>query len=403
MSNSSRHPRMRDFGQSSSYNSPASNKRNPPWRNSISERSGARQNLSGGAANHSPTFSFGNGDTYRPQPRNHDSYRPSGNPNRRAPKSDFTFRSERSGPNFSPSSKYDDARSTERRSRDQQDKARRGRGRAFRWQRSMNDRPLLRSKREMTPENMLNTGDGVVRFKDVDDLSESEADMDIEEDSRSASDIDADAEVPTKRIRIDGNPDLNGDSMPKWSNPDPYAFIPPTDEAHAKRKDVVKLIRKAKVDLSKDSSVNSITENVDFISFDADNGEEHSHESDISSESESSLREDRHHSRKFSHLKNLHGDLDDPEPSIKYNNTRQRSYHRNDPDRWPSPDDMASRRRDETPQNSRKRKRNDWPDGRLLGEWICKSRETATPWCTVDHSRSDSIALWSAGSGNYFI
>ena len=394
MSNSSRYPRKRDFGKSSSNSSPASNKRNPPWRNSSLDRPDARRNSSDGPVHQSPTSRFGNGDTYRPQPSNRDSYRPSRNPSRRVPKSDFTFRSERSGPKFSPYSKYDNARPAERRPRDQQDRGHRGRGRSFRWQRSMNDRPLLRSKRETTPENMLDTGNGAVRFKDVDDLSESEAEMDLEEDSGPASDVDAEDKISTKRVRLDENPDPNGESTPKWSNPDPYAFLPPADEAHAKRKDVVKLIRKAKVDLLKDASVNSITENVDFISFDGENGEEHSHVVEISSESELSIREDRRKSQQFSHLKNLHGELHELESSVKDENTRQRSYYANGYDRWPSPDNMSSRRKDEIPQNSRKRKRNDLPDGRILEEWICKSRSTATPWCTVDHSRSDSMGLW---------
>lgn len=394
MSDSTLYSRMWDSGKNFSNNSPANKKRNPPWRNSDPERPDPRPISSSGTTNRSPAFRYGNEDNYRPQPRNRDSYRPSSNSNRRPLKSDFTFRSEKSGPRFSPNSKYDDTRSAERRSRDQQDKARRGRGRSFRWQRSMNDRPLLRSKRETTPENMLNTGDGVVRFKDVDDLSESEADMDIEEDSGSGSEIDAEAAIPAKRVRVDEGPDLNGNSTPKWSNPDPYAFLPPTDEAHAKRKDVVKLIRKAKVDQMKDASVNSITENVDFISFDAENVEEQSNESDVSRESEFSLRKDYRKSQKFSHLRNLHGDLDNSEPPIRSENMRQQSYRSNDRDRWPSPDNLSSRRGDEIPQNSRKRKRNDLPDGSILREWVCKSRVTATPWCTVDHSRSNSTGLW---------
>lgn len=56
-------------------------------------------------------------------------------------------------------------------------------------------------------------------------------------------------------------------SAPKWSNPDPYTALPPPDETQRKKKDVVQMIRKARVEAdSKKQSGES--EAVDFISFD---------------------------------------------------------------------------------------------------------------------------------------
>ncbi|KAI5300263.1 hypothetical protein KEM56_002589 [Ascosphaera pollenicola] len=60
---------------------------------------------------------------------------------------------------------------------------------------------------------------------------------------------------------------------PKWSNPDPYTVLPPAAEENpGKKKDFVKMIRKAKMQAdqrNEDSkSRNEVVENVDFISFD---------------------------------------------------------------------------------------------------------------------------------------
>lgn len=55
--------------------------------------------------------------------------------------------------------------------------------------------------------------------------------------------------------------------IPKWSNPDPYTVLPPTNEAR-KRKDVVKLIRKARIVTEKGVvEQNQVAANDDFISF----------------------------------------------------------------------------------------------------------------------------------------
>ena len=398
MTKSFQQSRIHDGSKGSYKYSPSNKSRNPPRQNLNSERQNAGSRSSNRAVAQSPTFRFGNGDTYRPEPRNRDSYRPPNRSEKRAQKNEFTFRSNKNAPKFSPNEGRNDARRIDRRPRDQRDHARRGRGGSFRGQRSMNDRPLLRSKREATPENMLLTGDSAARFKDVDDLSESDAEMDLEEDSASASDEADEESRPAKKIRTDEKLTTNSTPTPKWSNPDPYAIIPPIDEAHAKRKDVVKLIRKAKVDLSKDATANGISENIDFISFGAEDQEQNSQESKASADYEASVCENYEESQSFSHLKNLHGDFDELELSIKHESSSQVRRHLNSSDMWPPPDNGINGGRayleEDIPQNSRKRKRSDLPDGSILPEWVCKSVATATPWCTVDHSRTDKMGLW---------
>lgn len=57
---------------------------------------------------------------------------------------------------------------------------------------------------------------------------------------------------------------------PKWSNPDPYAALPPTIDNNHKRKDYVQLIRKAKADAGEKKALLADTE--DFISLDFGHG-----------------------------------------------------------------------------------------------------------------------------------
>lgn len=68
-------------------------------------------------------------------------------------------------------------------------------------------------------------------------------------------------------------------SAPRWSNPDPYTVLPPVDESQRKKRDVVKLIRKARVAAEKGDDIqNEVAANSDFISFGFDDeytGEEH--------------------------------------------------------------------------------------------------------------------------------
>lgn len=65
---------------------------------------------------------------------------------------------------------------------------------------------------------------------------------------------------------------------PKWSNPDPYAALPPVLDPNHKRKDYVQLIRKAKADAGEKKALVADTE--DFISLDFGDSEDDSSNSD---------------------------------------------------------------------------------------------------------------------------
>lgn len=135
------------------------------------------------------------------------------------------------------------------------------------------ERPLLQGKRETTPEMLTTDGVGekqAPKFASLDDLSDSEeAEMDFSEDS--------DEETrPSKRRAVASESNKMPISaplppVPKWSNPDPYTSLPPPDESQQKRVDVVKLIRKAKLqnNLAQTKDKDAVAENDDFISLGA--------------------------------------------------------------------------------------------------------------------------------------
>lgn len=131
------------------------------------------------------------------------------------------------------------------------------------------ERPLLRTKKERTPEPILGAQDGAEKpapkFASIDDMTDSD-----EEDMEESSDEDDESHPRKKRALGAEVPEPA--PAPKWSNPDPYTVLPPVDETRAKRKDVVKLIRKAKLvpapAVQKESD--AVVTNEDFISFGLD-------------------------------------------------------------------------------------------------------------------------------------
>ncbi|PKY01277.1 hypothetical protein P168DRAFT_61520 [Aspergillus campestris IBT 28561] len=133
------------------------------------------------------------------------------------------------------------------------------------------ERPLLRSKREATPELLTASGTGDEqpsrKFARIENLSDSEeTDMDV-------SDEDNEASHPRKRRAVESSSGAGGPvpapPAPKWSNPDPYTALPPPDETQSKKVDVVKLIRKARLaaTASQQTKTDAVADNEDFISL----------------------------------------------------------------------------------------------------------------------------------------
>ncbi|KAK4206578.1 putative Poly(A) RNA polymerase protein [Rhypophila decipiens] len=130
---------------------------------------------------------------------------------------------------------------------------------------------------DMPAEALYDEGAGST-YRNLSDVSDDEeADMDISDDSSSHSGSDA-QEPRHKRPRSNVVGSATGDDVPKWSNPDPYTALPPEAAAQrAKNKDVVQLIRKARVQPKevKTSDPSQAEDQVaeDFISLDVDSDE----------------------------------------------------------------------------------------------------------------------------------
>ncbi|KAH9988709.1 hypothetical protein F4779DRAFT_624022 [Xylariaceae sp. FL0662B] len=137
------------------------------------------------------------------------------------------------------------------------------------------DRALLFRKHDDNVEVMLGDTKRRATYRDIDDLSDSdEAAMDISDNS------DDDATEPArKRVRTATTTTTitttAEDDTPKWSNPDPYTALPPPDESTRKKKDMVQLIRKARVEAESKKPAES-TEAADFISCDFSDDERES-------------------------------------------------------------------------------------------------------------------------------
>ena len=181
--------------------------------------------------------------------------------------------------------------------RDQMNLNRNQRGRSYRI--ATAERPLLRLRRGDTPEQMLGMAEEhytARRFLPADDVSDSGEEQMDESDSdqdqiplltaRQGDEavlsspevaeygVVKDALEPPSKKRALGtgtNGSKEENATPKWSNPDPYTVLPPVDESQRKRKDVVKIIRKARIVSEKEAVVHSqVVANDDFISFGLD-------------------------------------------------------------------------------------------------------------------------------------
>ncbi|KAF2145059.1 uncharacterized protein K452DRAFT_306001 [Aplosporella prunicola CBS 121167] len=383
-------------------------------------------------------YRFG-GDNYRPGSYNdRDADRGGRDSDRRG---DFTFRAENEGPRFPPADMRrigPQNRADQRRPRQQ---ARRG-GRPGPWKPlAANARPILRTNREPTPEQLEGMNDGHKRFISLDDVSDSEAEMDLGSEAEEEQ-AAPEGQPPTKKSRADASDKADGDAAPRWSNPDPYTVLPPPDESQTKKRDVVKMIRKAKVAAEQEAPPKSpVAQNADFISlnFDDEPQDEENDRSSEGSDNEDSSKDVRGTSgTSFSHLDHLHPNRSTlpPKPASSENTVPQDSstsfnaaslgpppslpqlpplpYSVAGLDVWPPPPppppapmNAKGQKKDlyledlddlkplpPLPPQGRKRKRGEVIDGGIVESWIPRDRASSTPWCTIDHSGTENMGYW---------
>lgn len=238
------------------------------------------------------------GDSYRPPP---------------PPQSDFSFRSNDYAPyapQYPRESEYTGSGRPKEYHRRENDRGRRGntngdnmnlnrpgRGNFHKphqnYRAAPADRPLLRHHDAGASSEQLLGMTSVQKFMATDDVSDSEeeqmdesnSDVDQSDPDKTdnatlptTADIDSSVETslePAAKRRAVGSNAPDGNIAPKWSNPDPYTVLPPVDEAQRKKKDVVKLIRKARMDAEANTNDQSqVAANDDFISFGMDDSKE---------------------------------------------------------------------------------------------------------------------------------
>jgi non-canonical poly(A) RNA polymerase PAPD5/7 len=329
--------------------------------------------------NQAQPFRFGQRDSYRrsrspmrdPAPR-FDHYRSrERTPPRVDSRRDFSFRSDVAAPSFPQRSSQQNGQNGRR-----NDRFNRNGGYRPKWvPPPTHNRPIIRAlnDREKTPERLAGMMD-TQNFRDLAELSES---MDQSSD---------DEDGVRKRTKTETSA---ADSVPKWSNPDPYA-LPVTDEQpRGKKTDVVQLIRKAKVTAAeKSGSLNDIADNLDFVPLDFgdddDSGSESGELSDqIQVMNGGMLVPSKPTAPQFSQSTT---DLQDTLTSIAAKVA-------------PLPD-IAQLAVTSTIDSSHiskknlKRKRDHDLPGKVLAIWAPTTGIHPTPWVVVDHSDTANMGLW---------
>lgn len=251
-------------------------------------------------------------------------------------------------------------------------------------------RPFVAAERELlkTDHNpgsevaFFNTAGGVT-YRPLDELSDSdEAEMDISGDEAETTE-----EPSNKRARLAVEQSASDNNAPKWSNPDPYTALPPETATQGKKKDVVQMIRKSRVEAK--AARTSLPESADFISFDFDDSDASDNDEDEASEPAIAAA--------ISAAPAV--------PSAKLNLQLPPKPPAREPAKAPAllPDPMSSA------LGSRKRTHDDEikmphaplkkatkmpAGGGITKEWVAISKLTSTPWMEVDHSGSANVAVW---------
>lgn len=254
------------------------------------------------------------------------------------------------------------------------------------------------------------TADGYSRFRDVDSDSEERDEENEVIDLTHDSDDDDDFGAPQKRVKLDNA--VPTSKAPKWSNPDPYTALPPPETLGAPKKDIVQVIRKAKVEAaSRSGDKNAVTENADFISFsfDDDAGEANADmgEASLNNRPPANAPVGPASSRYPTRLRTDVGAAQHQSSAPSFNPMNGQlpqlpPEYAGDPPPPPPPgfvfptdEELAQHVINDS--TSKKRKRDDaghQMPGDVQHQWQANDTDPA-PWCTTDHSRTANTGLRS--------
>jgi len=250
-------------------------------------------------------------------------------------------------------------------------------------------RPFIAAERELlkTDHNpgsevaFYNTAGGIT-YRPLDELSDSdEAEMDISGDEAEAS------EGPShKRVRMAVEQSASDNNTPKWSNPDPYTALPPETASQVKKKDVVQMIRKARIQTN-EARTSLPSESADFISFDMD-------DSDASDDDQEQESAPTTAAPPSPGMPSAQLDLKLPPKPVLPKPAKAPVLV---PDTSSSA--LGSRKRTHDDEikmpHARLKKATKAPaGGGIAKEWLPDPELTPTPWLETDHSQSANPAVW---------
>lgn len=244
--------------------------------------------------------------------------------------------------------------------------------------------------------------DGGSRFKNLDELSESDSES---------------ADAPRKRTKIEPSP-----SAPKWSNPDPYTALPPPDTLGGPKKDIVQIIRKAKNEqAAKDEGRDKLADNSDFIAFKFDDDDQNdAAEDENGSDEDGDTNMDAVPAKSpaqtgepsFSHRDTFHRKTSSsalpaaggPSPS-SFTPINQRTYAQTPVPGsteygGPPPRPLGEMQLAEPPspivpepvsRAPKRKSRDTYQFGDVVEEWQVVNGQPTTPWCQNDYSATAEI------------
>ncbi|KAH6687103.1 Poly(A) RNA polymerase cid14 [Verticillium dahliae] len=262
------------------------------------------------------------------------------------------------------------------------------------------ERELLRKDNSEVQEKLVGEDDGA-KYRNIDELSDDEeTDMDISDQSG------GDANEPSSKRRRRENGDATaGDSAPKWSNPDAETALPPED-VHRKKKDMVAMIRKARMEDQAANKLAASTEAEDFISFDLGDDDDDEEEIKMNGSASNNIsgssgrhQGPQHSTDSAEQNGRLPADTSLPPkpllpPTSPGSKPRSMAFV---PD---NSDPLGSRKRtfdDEIkpPSYGALKKVNKMPvRGHVVPEWEPVREEDDCPWIIADHSQTSDMSVW---------
>ena len=214
------------------------------------------------------------------------------------------------------------------------------------------------------PEGRVDDGSGTAKFRNLDEISD-----DDEQEMEISGESGSEEEQPSKKRARTGDEEA-GDDVPKWSNPDPYTALPCPDETTRKKRDVVQLIRKARVEDAAKPDEPSKAEN--FLSFDL-------------TEDEEGEDEDEEEQQTTSQIPSVNGASDArPANGVSFEDRSGPlgSRKRTAQDEIKPPDYGSFQKGRSKPSK-----------GSVVADWLPKRDESPCPWATYDHRSTHNMAF----------